>query len=671
MSISCNMTEQPINSVNFVYDDGSAEQSLVGSDVSDAFEEVLLTVVAFLVVYIIGSWFRSNGWLQSPGTRKSASTNRKLKVGTQVPVPQRPVAHRTTECGVGNKETEAGRSATLSPSGVTSRSHGYSVNPMLDEQMASSESVPIRANSMPVNSLSADSTRSTPLARRMGKSQSCRDPHTAGASLRPNFPGRIPRTPSDGNVTAHDRRLAAARRSGLPATTAGVEDGACDAHTGRQFLISLRICAARRQFREGLANYDAASDSIDTNCKRCANTWSLLLYCAVEAGEYERCHRFYQLLCGAAKPSTDDFVNMVRCYVSRKDCQGLTKFLDKLQEQGSLPDVVARNRALSACCSGKNIEMAECILQKLSDVPMEIIAYNTMIKGYASLGNADKCFELYETLLGGGIAPSVMTYGILLDACIGVANLSKVKRVFWDLRASEVEPNVVHYTAYIRCLVSAGLLKEAQDTLQEMESNSAITPDLVTFSTLVKAFADRGHIADSMRVIERMVAQGVEPDSVVFNTLLTGCCVEPMATSQIMHIFSRLIEQGLKPSSATLSILVKAFATTESWQVCLQLLENSPARFGLEPELWIFAQVAQACVRAGGGPEVAHAFLAMVRAAARRGEAIDKPLSTRMQRLCTSCGIGAQGSMLHRAVMSAAGRLNTADVDKLASDLAL
>lgn len=594
----------------------------------DVAEEGFLTLLFFVVTYVIGRWFHMQHLAERPkgALYRSGCVSRRLVRGSTAAERVPATRENAPSC----PETDAG----------TCDGQSLAFAPSPDGTAPSHPDAPFSQALLP----------------------SAGEARLADASCAPRS----------------RKSLAPAAGASSPNGKHGAEpspEGAAAARQARQVLASLRLCAARRDYQEGLRIYDAAAGCIEAAPSGCARTWSLLLHCAVEAGAFQRCEHFYEQLCSLCTPSTDDFVNMVRCYASRKDFGRLTDLVRGLRTKGWGPDVFARNRALAACCvsratTASDLSIAEHLLEVLPDVPMDIIAYNTMIKGYASVGLTAKCFGVYKTLLESGMTPSEKTYGILLDACIGAKDVEAGRRVFADLKASGLQPNVVHCTAYIKCLVSSGLLQEAQSFLEEMESNPAIIPDLVTFSTLVKAFAEKGHLADSLRIVDRMIQQGVQPDAMMFNTLLTGCCARPMATAQIMEVLAHLLEQGLQPSTATLSILVKAFALSEAWQEALVMLQTANVRFGLEPELWLFAQLAQASVHRQRGDIVLRAFLSMLIAAASRGEAVEKSLSSRMQRLCTSCGSGAHGSRLHQAVVGAKGPLSPSDVDQLASDVA-
>merc|ERR1712125_81015 len=139
-------------------------------------------------------------------------------------------------------------------------------------------------------------------------------------------------------------------------------------------------------------------------------------------------------------------------------------------------DAFARNRALSICIQWKAMQLAE-ILAENAWGSMDVIGYNTMMKGYAHTGRGDRCMELYASLRQAGIAPSEVTFGILLGACADARELKHAKIVFEELRPSGLALNVVHYTTFIKGLVKAEQFETASKFLDEMLRSPDTQPD--------------------------------------------------------------------------------------------------------------------------------------------------------------------------------------------------
>merc|ERR1719326_305046 len=415
---------------------------------------------------------------------------------------------------------------------------------------------------------------------------------------------------------------------------------------------ALRACAAARCFNEVIAAYDHMAEHV---AEGNSGIWSVLLYSIVEAGTFCRCKQVFENLCKMTSPSAHDFVNMVRCYAGQEDAVGLREMLANLRSSGESVDTYTWNRALASCSHSEHaLELAESLaVAGICAEGLDAVGYNTLMKYNARAGQLSRCFELRAEMLEKGLEASEVTFGILLDVCVGAQELDFARKVFDDLCASGLQLNVVHCTTFIKGLVGAGKLDEAAGVLQEMVHSAGVKPDLITYSTIVKAYADAGDVASALKMLSKMLEEGVRPDEIIYNSVLTGCCVFPVKSAHVMRTFETLIGLGLKPTTTTLSILLKALAHTQSWPASLQVLKDAPKNFRLQPEMRLYAQLARACVKARSFDVVPQVFNAMVDAAACRREKVDPAVAGRVLRSCLLGGATDMAAELREAARQA------------------
>jgi len=412
----------------------------------------------------------------------------------------------------------------------------------------------------------------------------------------------------------------------------------CERFVTQCLLSALRASAAARCFSDALAAYDHVADRVDPCC---SSIWSVLLYIAVEAGELDRCEFFFKHLYAQLPPSGNDFVNMVRFYSKLHDVVGLKRFLAKLTANRHMFDGFTRSRALAACAlvDDNGVELAEALMTEgQCSEPMETISYNTLMKCYARAKQVARCFDIRADMEAKDCTPNEVTYGILLDACVVSQELDSARRVFEDLCNCGLRVNVVHCTAFIKCLVMAGRLEEAQGILREMLQSPTTRPDSITYATLVRAHTDRGQIEEALRLLEEMLQQRIEPEPFIFNGVLCTACAHASSSGEVARTFDKLTALGMLPTTATVSILLKAFERFAVWEIALATLEECPQRFGMEPETRLYVQLVQACVRGGTRDWALWTYEALIRAARRRKEPDDIGLTGRLARYCSTHG---------------------------------
>lgn len=409
-------------------------------------------------------------------------------------------------------------------------------------------------------------------------------------------------------------------------------------YAAQLLLSSVRACAAKRCFCEGIAAFDHMEGRIGEGC---STTWSLLLWAAVEAGCCDRGILFAKNLRASGEFSQNDVVNLVRCVVHHRDLKQFVEILEDCTSAGVKFEVLTRNRILGVLTSSHAMEFAAEFVARTSDVPLDVIAFNTLMKGYSLAEKPRLCIQLYEQMRNADLAPSDVTFGILLDACVGGSMFDEARRVFDDLKESKIVANVVHYTTYIKGLVSAGCLSDARDVLAEMHESPKTQPDVITYSTLAKAYADIGNVDDGILLLKMMRSQGVEPDVILFNIILSACSVKPVAGHKILEVFKQIVSFGFQPTSSTYSVLIKACSKSGCWELALDFVGSAPSQFNVWPETRIYTQLGQACASAGASSEVMLTYSLLVQACRSRGAVVDAATNMRFIRFCTSNGISA------------------------------
>lgn len=431
----------------------------------------------------------------------------------------------------------------------------------------------------------------------------------------------------------------------------------CDPQIAQNRLTSclvavLRACAAKRYFHQALDSYDVVASRVE---KGSGDAWSLLLWCAVEANECHRCSGFLQRLCAVAQPSRYDIVNLVHYCVNLRYADELVKMLKLVHDQGCRLDVFARNRALAICTAKGALELAEVLLDCGKEVPMDTIAYNTLMKGYASARQGHRCLQLYGEMRREGLIPSDVTFGILLDACIDAGELEHAKKVFYDLQSSGFKVNVVLCTTFIKGLAATGNMDEALEVLTQMEQAPNCRPDVVTYATVAKGYAQSGDIQGGVQLIERMTKEGVQPDAAVFHTVLGACSSKVMPPAETMRHFERLVSRGMRPSLSAVSILLKSFAKSHAWKEALSLLEGARENYRLNADARLYVQLARASAEDACGGFTLEVYASMLRIFAASGLPVDRSTSMRVARLCAQVGEEATSTQLHNEVCKAEG----------------
>ena len=178
--------------------------------------------------------------------------------------------------------------------------------------------------------------------------------------------------------------------------------------------------------------------------------------------------------------------------------------------------------------------------------------------GYLHAEQSEECFRLLDRIEAApDVAPTQVTFGILLDACIGESTVERTQEVFDRMMKSGIRMNTVLYATLIKGVAKAEKKDKALHVFEQMQDQS-VERDCVTYSILVKALCDAGVVEQGLLLLGKMIEDEHAPDESIFNNLPAGAVV---AGSSLLA--EKLLEDMrslflVQPSNATFSFVIKA-----------------------------------------------------------------------------------------------------------------
>lgn len=153
-------------------------------------------------------------------------------------------------------------------------------------------------------------------------------------------------------------------------------------------------------------------------------------------------------------------------------------------------------------CKCGSLEDARLVFDRIRD--KDVIAWNTMIVGYAMHGFSQDALQLFNEMCRIGYQPTDITFIGVLSACAHAGLVSQGQE-FFGLMKDEygIKPKVEHYGCMVNLLSRAGHLEEAYELVKNMDIN----PDPVLWGTLLGACRLHGNAALGEEIAEFLVSQ--------------------------------------------------------------------------------------------------------------------------------------------------------------------
>jgi len=358
---------------------------------------------------------------------------------------------------------------------------------------------------------------------------------------------------------------------------------------------TLKMLSSRKHFSACLSAHAIFGPQIPTD----KVIFSCLINAGLEVGATERAAAMLKRY-GEADIDAKDHVLFFRTYVTLKDITAAEAIFRKLGDQVT---TLMLNLLLLTCVNAKQPQRGLDFLREshkiergLPDKIVDVVSYNTVIKGFAQAGQPADCFQCLHEMLGSSLEPDDITFGTLLDACIVDNDMGAAHKIVNLLMGSDRPMDTVMCTLFIKGLVRANCLPKALELYDEMRRRDGAHPDIVTYSVLIKALVDQHELERALRLVEDMHVAGHSPDDIILTHLLEGC---RHAGNHALgkKLFEDLLAAGVKPSEFTLVTMLKLHGRCGAHREAHELVASWRQQHGLKPSVIHYTCLMSGCLR--------------------------------------------------------------------------
>jgi len=348
------------------------------------------------------------------------------------------------------------------------------------------------------------------------------------------------------------------------------------------------------------------------------------------------------------------------------DIRQASKVLAEFRTLGLEPDITGVNALLKACIRAGDLDLTVRLFDQIEKLNLKksLITYNTLINAYAQLGDHTNVKELLanattirKEIRRHGLKCDVQTFNASICLTLRVKKLRRALKLFAEMKAEDVQPDVVTYSTLIDGYAKLGRVHEKQklfdkcsDLLRQMEK-SGVHPNVYTYNSLMKVCVRIGNHSKALKIFDFMKRQRLTPDVATFGTLIDChvkhssrqdpqlylqtcfCLLDEMKLYSLRpncEIFSSLIvacanvadvscaerllefmkKRGIRPNRVVYTSLMKVYLTADYVDKALRCLATMDKE-GFPPNVYAFNSLLTWCVCRGNKKEAARTFTDM------------------------------------------------------------
>jgi pentatricopeptide repeat protein len=245
------------------------------------------------------------------------------------------------------------------------------------------------------------------------------------------------------------------------------------------------------------------------------------------------------------------YMSLIRAAGQDKDVSKAFAVLGQFSEAAGGRDTVMCNAVIDVCSSAGDMSRARQLLSEMrKDGLADIISFNTLLKGFCTLGDQKSAND---------VVAEMQNYGL--------------------------QPNDVSYNCLINLAASAGDCRTAWTAIQTMEAKG-ICIDHYTVSTLLKALKQNPKGKDDLsRVLDLLDRHKIDVccEEVLLNTALDAC-MKHGEHRRLEGLLTKMkAKSGMQLAPHTYASLIKANGTIKNIQRCHELWQEMTEERGMQP----------------------------------------------------------------------------------------
>lgn len=324
---------------------------------------------------------------------------------------------------------------------------------------------------------------------------------------------------------------------------------------------AMKVLAGKKNHKQAIAVYHRLTSE---GFKASPVTLSCLINFAVELGDLDSAIGFFEQLSCTSTPSIRAYMMALRVYSKRQDWSKSLEIFHSMQARGVQIDSLILNSVLATGVAAGKIEATEALLHevaKTNAAVVDVISYNTVLKGYAHQKITNKALKILDSMLARGVKPNGITFNTVMDAAV---------------RGSQSE--------------------DAWNLLEQMRG-LGIRPDKYTCTILMKGLHEESTPKQLSMVIDMIQAALPQCDPALASSLFHGIIQVTARLNNaplLMRAFNGLISQHVVPTTADYQLIIQTLAQQCDTERCCHIWRHAlaPARVGANGQHLQHAAVA-------------------------------------------------------------------------------
>ncbi|KAF9595528.1 hypothetical protein IFM89_000616 [Coptis chinensis] len=254
-------------------------------------------------------------------------------------------------------------------------------------------------------------------------------------------------------------------------------------------------------------------------------------------------------------------------------------------------DVVVYSSLIDMYSKCGRVDKARLVFDRI--VEKDLVAWNSMVSGYAQHGCAREALVLVEEMKLVGLRPNLVTWNALISGFSLVGDDAMALKLLKMMQVEGIEPDVVSWTSIISGFVQNFCNNEAFLMFKTM-MGAGVWPTSFTISSLLPACATVADLKHGKEIHCYALVTGVEVDIFVCSAL-----VDMYAKCGYIFEATKLFNKMRERNTVTWNSMIFGFANHGYCNEALALFNQMLEKREIKPDYLTFVAALTACSNAG------------------------------------------------------------------------
>ncbi|XP_070016869.1 pentatricopeptide repeat-containing protein At1g77360, mitochondrial-like [Nicotiana tabacum] len=286
----------------------------------------------------------------------------------------------------------------------------------------------------------------------------------------------------------------------------------------------------------------------------------------------------------------ESFALISRRYARARKVKEAIEAFERMEKYGLVVELQDFNRLLDTLSKSRNVGKAQEVFDKWKNkrkFKPNIKSYTILLEGWGGEKNLLRLNEVYQEMKADDIEPDVVSYGIMIHAHCKVKKYGEAIELL-----REMERKKIRVTPHVYCTLINGLGSEKRlvEALKyfELYKGSGFDLEVFTFNAMVGAYCWSMRMDDAYKLLDEMRRSKIGPNTRTYDIILHHL-IKARRTNEAYLVFQKMSnDPGCEPTVSTYEIMVRMFCNEDRTDMALRVWDQMKAR-GVLPGMHMFS----------------------------------------------------------------------------------